>query len=405
MILRTSLRGQPLSVLVLILGGWVALRVATWAPPAWDMTVRDGWAVPAPAMPALADKTADAADGRMVAEGFARGPISPPYGMGYPEGMALSGYPAPQPGWQMAGGMPQPVFQQVRIPVPVYYYPASPGAGPADAAAFAMAGNGSGAVGGMTGSGALPAGAGAAVPSPPLAFADPGVPPPFLAPEPARTRGNRWSSDAWVLARRESPVMPASGRPSYGGSQAGAILRYHIAPQNGHRPIAYLRAYSALGSIRENEIALGVGARPFRSVPLMLAVEGRAFRSAQGQTSVRPAVLAYTELPPFALPLGFTGEAYVQGGYVGGMYKTGFADGQLRVDRPLIDVATMQLRAGGGIWAGAQKGAARLDVGPSASTMIDMWGTRSRVSLDWRFRVKGDAEPKSGPAVTISAGF
>lgn len=103
MILRTSLRGQPLSVLVLILGGWVALRVATWAPPAWDMTVRDGWAIPAPAMPALADKTAGAADGRMVAEGFARGPISPPYGMGYPEGMALSGFPAPSPGWQMGG--------------------------------------------------------------------------------------------------------------------------------------------------------------------------------------------------------------------------------------------------------------------------------------------------------------
>lgn len=400
MILRASLRGQPLSVLALILAGWVALRVATWAPPAWDMTVGNAMAIPAPVLPALEAGLAGSADERTVAAGFARGPISSFYGTA-PPGAALAGYPAAQ----LAPGIVQPIVQQVRIPVPVYYYPAPSGGGPASPVAFAMGGHGPGVAGGMTGGGASPAENGAAVSSLPLAFADPGVPPPFLAPAPARTRGNRWSADAWVLARRETPVVPASGRPSYGGSQAGAILRYHIAPDNGHRPIAYLRAYSALGAIRENEIALGVGARPFRSVPLMVAVEGRAFRSARGQTSVRPAVLAYTELPPFDMPLGFRGEAYAQGGYVGGMYKTGFADGQLRVDRPLIDVATMQLRAGGGIWAGAQKGAARLDVGPGASTMIDMWGTRSRVSLDWRFRVKGNAEPKSGPAVTISAGF
>ena len=29
----------------------------------------------------------------------------------------------------------------------------------------------------------------------------------------------------------------------------------------------------------------------------------------------------------------------------------------------------------------------------------------SRLSLDWRFRVAGEAEPADGPALTLSAGF
>ncbi|MDD3799128.1 MAG: hypothetical protein PHE36_08125, partial [Novosphingobium sp.] len=115
--------------------------------------------------------------------------------------------------------------------------------------------------------------------------------------------------------------------------------------------------------------------------------------------------LAYTEVPPFRRPLGFTGETDLQGGYVGGRFKSGFIDGQLRVDRPLADLAGARQRLGGGIWGGAQKGASRLDIGPGATASLNIAGTPSRVSLDWRLRLLGDSEPKSGPALTISAGF
>ena len=228
---------------------------------------------------------------------------------------------------------------------------------------------------------------------------------PELAPGLAKGGADRWSADVWTLARKDSPFPLTSGRPVYGGSQAGAVLRYRLAPNSAYRPTAYLRANTALGAVRESEIALGLAARPIAALPLVLAAEARAFRSASGRKSFRPATLAYTELPPFALPAGFTGEAYLQGGYVGGAFKTGFVDGQLRVERPLIDVAGHRLSLGGGIWGGAQKGAARLDTGPGMSALVDLWGRSSRVSLDWRFRVTGDAEPKSGPAVTVSAGF
>jgi len=61
---------------------------------------------------------------------------------------------------------------------------------------------------------------------------------------------------------------------------------------------------------------------------------------------------------------------------------------------------------GGGVWGGAQKGAARLDIGPSATMTIGLGeSAAARLGLDWRFRVAGDAAPASGPALTLSAGF
>ena len=94
-----------------------------------------------------------------------------------------------------------------------------------------------------------------------------------------------------------------------------------------------------------------------------------------------------------------------QAGYVGGKYASAFADGQLRAERPLAEFGDAKLTAGGGAWGGAQKGAARLDIGPSASLQLKLGQTSSRLSMDWRFRVAGAAEPASGPALTISAGF
>jgi hypothetical protein len=121
---------------------------------------------------------------------------------------------------------------------------------------------------------------------------------------------------------------------------------------------------------------------------------------------VRPAAFAITELPPATLPLGVRAEAYAQAGYVGGDFATAFVDGQARIDAPVSRLGPdVQIRAGGGIWGGAQKHAARLDVGPSATLGFRLGETQSRVAIDYRFRVAGSAEPKSGPALTISAGF
>jgi urocanate hydratase len=100
-----------------------------------------------------------------------------------------------------------------------------------------------------------------------------------------------------------------------------------------------------------------------------------------------------------------TGELYAQAGYVGGRYATPFVDGQARIDRGVADVGPATLRAGAGAWGGAQKGAARLDIGPSVSVSLQTGRVHSRMAVDYRIRVAGDARPATGPALTISAGF
>jgi hypothetical protein len=151
-------------------------------------------------------------------------------------------------------------------------------------------------------------------------------------------------------------------------------------------------------------VALGASARPLPGVPLRLAAEARVSETDRG-TEARAAAYAVTELPPVGLPGGFTGEIYAQGGYVGGDFATPFADGQVRITRALAGTGDFRLEAGGGAWGGVQEDAGRLDIGPSAAVSFRIGPARGRVSADYRFRVAGDAQPASGPALTLSAGF
>ena len=216
----------------------------------------------------------------------------------------------------------------------------------------------------------------------------------------------RWSADGWLLLREGGVGATAAGlpSPSYGASQAGAVIRYRLAPTSTHRPALYLRATSAVQAPRGEELALGLSARPIARVPIALQAELRATQQTGG-TTWRPAVGAVTELPRFDLPAGLSGEAYAQAGYVGGPNASAFVDGQLRIERRLARLGRGELRAGLGAWGGAQKGANRIDVGPSATLDFPLGGGQGRVSADWRLRAAGNAAPKSGPAITLSAGF
>ena len=214
----------------------------------------------------------------------------------------------------------------------------------------------------------------------------------------------RWSMDAWALWRENDNSPLLSGRPSYGRSQAGAVVRLALAPSSRHAPQAFLRASAALAGAREEEGAIGISARPLPFVPVRLAGEAR-LRATAGGTDTRIAAFAVSEIPPLALPLGITGEVYIQGGYVTGRNATAFADGQARMTRDLAAGERFRLSAGGGAWGGAQEGSGRIDIGPTASLSISAGGVFARVSADYRFRVRGAAEPASGPALTISAGF
>ena len=135
-----------------------------------------------------------------------------------------------------------------------------------------------------------------------------------------------------------------------------------------------------------------------------MAIEGRLGETDRG-TRARPAAYAVTELPTFRLPAGMHAEIYAEAGYVGGAFATPFVDGQAHVGRPLASLAGIELSVGAGAWGGAQDDASRLDVGPTAILSFRLGKGFARIAADYRFRAAGNAEPQSGPALTVSAGF
>lgn len=217
---------------------------------------------------------------------------------------------------------------------------------------------------------------------------------------------SRWSGDAWLVWRPGSrpfaPLGPIT--PGYGGSQAGALLRYDLAPALRSRPAAYVRAVGALGSVREQDLAVGMEARPIAGLPLAAHTELRVSRR-QGGTTLRPAAFVSGGIDNASLAAGVSARGYAQAGYIGGRDATAFADGSLIAERPVWRDRDAVLTAGAGTWGGAQRGAGRLDFGPTASLRFRLGEAHARLSADYRLRVAGRAEPASGAALTLSAGF
>lgn len=365
-------RGQPVLVLLALLAGWVLLRMASWEAPAPGMFDYHH------ALPDLADgPMADAAAPSAAPAGSGLGDARPAAPLPEPLPLPFAPAMAPQPAASPAA--PLPVAEPV---------PARVAAGHVMLlmAAFSQ----------------MPEPA-SLMPPPALAAASP---PPVAVPAAVPAPVRRWSGDGWLLLRRGGLARPAApSSPTYGASQAGAVIRYRLDPSSRHRPALFVRATSALNRSRERDLAAGLVLRPLPGLPVAVAAEGRISDTPAG-TRTRPAAFAHTELAPVDLPGGWRAEAYGQAGLVGGKGSTLFADGQVRVDRRVARFGPAELRAGGGAWAGAQDGVSRVDVAPGVTLGLPMGGAASaRLALDWRLRVAGDARPESGPALTLSAGF
>ncbi len=229
---------------------------------------------------------------------------------------------------------------------------------------------------------------------------------PAIAPASRSRPVSRWSFDSWVFLRQSAGNDRGAGPlpATYGGSQVGAVMRYRLSRSSPNRPSAYVRVTKALAGPTQGDISAGVSARPFAQLPFAAMVEGRLSRNGTS-TEVRPAALVVSELPNIDLPLQFRGQAYAQAGYVGGDFATGFADGQMKLDRKLADFDLGTLHAGAGAWGGIQKGAERVDVGPTASLTMKVGDAPVRIAMDYRHRIAGDAVPQSGIALTVSTGF
>ena len=211
--------------------------------------------------------------------------------------------------------------------------------------------------------------------------------------------------DSWLFLRSGGTGSGADGERStvFGGSQAGAVARFRLAA-SPRSPEAHVRLTHAPVRAGESELAAGVSVRPWAHLPLRTHAEGRLMHVG-GRTELRPAAFVTAGADNIRLPAGLEGRGYAQAGWVGGRFATGFADGQAVVDREVARFDLGVARAGAGAWAGVQKGIHRIDIGPSASVALRAGASPVRLSVDYRIRVDGEAEPARGAAVTLSRSF
>lgn len=236
----------------------------------------------------------------------------------------------------------------------------------------------------------------------------PGVPhatPPVVAmPEPRRLTGS-----FWLVARGGGRggggggggggIAPGVVGGQLGGSQAGLRLAYLLDPK--HRVALAVRATTPLGR-GMRELAAGVEWQPTR-LPIRLVAEQR-FVIERGGTG-GPALGIVAGLGPKPLGAGVTLEAYGQAGAIRRDSTELYADGAVHVAHDLLDLGGARLDFGAGLWAGAQRGAARLDAGPTLALTLPVAKRALRLSIDWRERAAGRARPGSGLALTLGADF
>lgn len=367
---RKAMRGQPLLLFGAVLAGWLALRVALWESPFAPRAEASG---PAPLLATASAASAPSAreQSSVREQGAGVAPVEPAPGK-----VGFGIVP------ERSGAAAAVVFTPQPVLLPAWPVQPAMEANPPAALPEIVASDHS----------LIERRSPSHVPAARRAL--------------QRAPDARWSADGWLLLRRDGgrggPAL--IDRPSYGRSQAGATVRYALAPGDPAQLRAHVRVVSALAGSRERELAGGLSLRPLPRMPLRAVAEARLGETGAGK-HFRPAAYAVSELPPSALPLGLRGEIYLQGGYVGGDFATAYVDGQARAERLLARVGKMELSTGAGAWGGAQEASSRMDVGPTAAVTFQLGDVRSRLSADYRFRIAGTAEPASGPTLTLSAGF
>lgn len=202
----------------------------------------------------------------------------------------------------------------------------------------------------------------------------------------------------WRLSARDRPALAPAAQ--YGGSQSGVILTYNPFARSQSAPAILIRA-SATPDWEERELAFGLRWKPDRRWPISVSAERRFRGDAQDVYAV------YLAGGLDALPVAqqWRLQAFGQAGYVSGSSGGEFYDAHVILLHPVARLGATKIRAGAGAWAGGQKGASRVDVGPTVATEIDAGPAKLLVQLDWRMRAAGDAHPKDGLALTVSTGF
>ena len=204
----------------------------------------------------------------------------------------------------------------------------------------------------------------------------------------------------WMLIRSRASRSEIVNNGQIGASQGGIRLRAPIASFQRARQLSLSARMSQ--PLKQGEVAegsLGASLLIGKRIPVEFLAE-RRFRLGQSNGSAW-SLTASTGLSEFKLAHMTELDGYVQLGVVGARSRRPFIGGNAVFSRPLLDFDRGKVRIGVGIWGDAQRGAARLDIGPDLTIKSSLAGTSLRLSGQWRVRVAGEAKPSSGPAIVI----
>jgi len=186
---------------------------------------------------------------------------------------------------------------------------------------------------------------------------------------------SRWSDDAWLLVRGGTMRGAAFGAGQLGGSQAGVRIAYAL----GHaRRVALVGRLDTALRGQGREAAFGVEWHPHH-LPVRLVAEERV--PLDGGKAA-PALGAIAGLDPTPIAAGFRLEAYGQAGALDRDGVQGFADGAARATHALAELGPLLADLGAGAWGGAQRGAARLDIGPTLGVAFRFGKLPARLTID-----------------------
>ncbi len=233
-------------------------------------------------------------------------------------------------------------------------------------------------------------------------FAPPALSPSPLMPVPApRADKRQLSGSFWLLTR--SGGANATSSPTLGASQLGARILIPLQRIGTHSALSgSLRASAPLAG-RDKEIGAGLSVKLTTEIPVEFTAE-RRFSLASGQGD-RWALFVASGVNDVHLTKDLSIDAYGQAGLVGFKRQEFFAGGSMNVRKDLHLSSKVKTSLGAGLWADAQRGASRVDIGPEISAKFSDTPLPLRISAQWRFRVAGNAKPASGPALVIAGDF
>lgn len=357
--------GRPLRFLGLALGGWTVVRVAFLLPDAATLPV----VAPEPfsrARPALLPA--------VMRERVSASAASAPW-------PAVGGTADQPPALGTAGVMAAFLLPPLRLTSSAQTSPAQPPLLPSPAPITAMVPDVRPAV-------ATLADAQTQRDAPILPFP--------VRPVASGTGGPRFGGSAWALVRGGANGTVSGGQ--LGASQSGVRLTYALGES---RRFALTARLATPFAGRGREAALGLEWQPTR-LPIRLVAERRLVLDGGAGGPMIGAIAGYG---PAEIAPAIRIEAYGQAGVIARGGVEGFVDAAARLTHPVAELSGMRIDAGIGAWTSAQRGAARFDIGPTLGLAVPVAGQSLRLSLDWRERLRGAANPGSGPALSIGTNF